>query len=153
MKTQGTQLYLVDPADDTLITVGCVTNISGISATRDQRETTCLDSAARTFEAGLANPGAATFTIQFNPGDNSHVRVHELYVAGTQLEWAVGWSDGTTAPTVGTPGGFTLPTSRTWLSFDGFIQDLPFDFGLNSDVTSNVSVQVSGFPTLSEKSS
>lgn len=151
MKTQGTQLYVIDPDDDSLITVGCVTNITGISATRDQRETTCLDSAARTFEAGLANPGTATFTVQFNPADASHTRIHELYVAGTTLEFALGWSDGTAAPTVDTGGNFNLPTTRTWLSFDGFIADLPFDFALNADVTSNVSVQVSGFPTLSEK--
>ena len=151
MKTQGTQLYVIDPDDNSVITVGCVTAINGISATRDQRETTCLDSAARTFSAGLANPGAATFTIQFNPADTSHVRIHELYTEGVDLQWALGWSDGTAAPSGASTDGFNLPTTRTWLQFDGFIQDLPFDFALNSDVTSNVSVQVSGFPVLTAK--
>lgn len=150
-KTQGTQLYVADPATDTLITVGCVTNITGITATRDQIETTCLDSTARTYVAGLAAPGAATFTINFDPTDASHTRLHELYVSGDTLEFALGWSDGTAAPTVDTNGTFNLPTTRTWISFDGFITDLPFDFALNTVVTSNVSVQVSGFPTLTEK--
>jgi hypothetical protein len=150
-KTQGTQLYVADPATDTLITVGCVTNITGITATRDQIETTCLDSTARTYVAGLAAPGAATFTINFDPTDASHVRLHELYVSGDTLEFALGWSDGTAAPTVDTNGTFNLPTTRTWIAFDGFITDLPFDFALNTVVTSNVSVQVSGFPTLTEK--
>lgn len=151
LKTQGTQLYVADPATDTLITVGCVTNITGITATRDQIETTCLDSTARTYVAGLAAPGAATFTINFDPTDASHTRLHELYVSGDTLEFALGWSDGTAAPTVDTNGTFNLPTTRTWISFDGFITDLPFDFALNTVVTSNVSVQVSGFPTLTEK--
>jgi hypothetical protein len=150
-KTQGTQLYVADPATDTLITVGCVTNITGITATRDQIETTCLDSTARTYVAGLAAPGAATFTINFDPTDASHTRLHELYVSGDTLEFALGWSDGTAAPTVDTNGTFNLPTTRTWIAFDGFITDLPFDFALNTVVTSNVSVQVSGFPTLTER--
>lgn len=150
-KTQGTQLYVIDPADDSVITVGCVTAITGITATRDQIETTCLDSPARTYEAGLAAPGTASFTVNFDPEDASHVRLHELYVAGTTLDWALGWSDGTAAPTVDSNSTYNLPTSRTWISFDGFITDLPFDFALNTVVTSNVSVQVSGFPTLTEK--
>jgi hypothetical protein len=150
-KTQGTQLYVIDPDDLSLITVGCVTTISGITATRDQIETTCLDSAARTYEAGMAAPGAATFGINFDPDDDSHVRLHELYVAGTKLDWAIGWSDGTAAPSSQSTDGFALPTTRTWIQFEGFISDLPFDFSLNAVVTSSVSVQVSGFPTLTKK--
>lgn len=150
-KTQGTQLYVVDPDNDTLITVGCVTQISGITAARDQIETTCLDSTARTYVAGMATPGAAQFTINFDPTDASHVRLHELYVAGTSTEFAIGWSDGTAAPTVGTPGGFTLPTTRTWISFDGFLTDCPFDFSLNAVVTSQLSVQISDFPVVARK--
>ena len=37
------------------------------------------------------------------------------------------------------------------IAFDGFVSDLPFDFSLNAVVSSSVSVQVSGFPTLTAK--
>lgn len=151
VKTQGTQLYVIDPDDNSVITVGCVTTITGITATRDQIETTCLDSTARTYVAGMAAPGAASFTINFDPTDTSHIRLHELYVAGTDLQWALGWSDGTSAPTGASTDGFNLPTTRTWIQFDGFISDLPFDFALNTVVSSNVSVQVSGFPSITAK--
>lgn len=151
VKTQGTQLYVIDPDDNSVITVGCVTQITGITATRDQIETTCLDSTARTYVAGMAAPGAASFTVNFDPDDASHSRLHELFVEGVDLQWALGWSDGTAAPTGASTDGFNLPTTRTWLQFDGFIQDLPFDFALNTVVTSNISVQVSGFPVLTEK--
>lgn len=150
-KTQGTMLYAIDPDDASLITVGCVTGLTGISASRDQIETTCLSSNARTYEAGLAAPGAANFTINFDPSDASHERLHELYVAGEVLEWAVGWSDGTAAPTSQSTDGFVLPTTRSWLEFDGFISDLTFDFALNTVVASSVSIQISGFPTLTKK--
>lgn len=76
--------------------------------------------------------------------------LHDMYIAGTTLEWTVGWSDGTAPPTA-VAGAFVLPTTRSWISFDGFASDVPFDFGLNSVVSSSVSVQLSGFPVLTEK--
>lgn len=147
-KTQGTQLYFIDPDDGAVVTVGCVTAITGLTAARDQIETTCLDSAARTYEAGMATPGAAQFTINFDNSDASHVRMHELYREGTVLEWAIGWSEDDTAPTSDSANEFDLPGSRSWIAFRGYVSDLPFDFALNAVVTSNISVQVSDFPVL-----
>ena len=151
VKTQGSDLYFVDPYDNSVTKVGCVTTISGINAARDQIEVTCLDSAARLYVAGLASPGAATFTITFDPDDASHVRLHELYVAGTDLDWALGWSDGTAAPTADSDGDFVLGSSRSWLNFTGYISDFPFDVNLNAVVSSNVSIQVSDFPVVTAK--
>jgi hypothetical protein len=151
IKTQGTELYFIDPDSFAVVKVGCVTTITGLTAARDQIETTCLDSAARTYEAGMATPGAAQFGINFDTADTSHVRLHELYVEGTKVDWALGWSDGMTAPTSDSTA-FTLPTDRSWIEFNGYISDLPFDFALNTVVTSNVSIQVSDFPVLQAKS-
>ncbi len=154
VKTQGTQLYFIDPDGSEgaeIVAVGCVTTISGLTAARDQIETTCLDSAARTYEAGMATPGAATFGINFDPSDESHIRLHELYRAGTKIDWALGWSDGTDAPTVDSSDDFDLATTRTWITFNGYVSDLPFDFALNAVVASTVSVQVSDFPVLVPK--
>ena len=149
--TQGTQLYVIDPDDNSVITVGCVTSINGLSAPRDQIEDTCLSATARTFKGGLANPGAMTFGLNFDPSDTSHVRLHELYVANENLNFAIGWADGTAAPAEGTNGEWdTMPTTRTYITFDGFISDLSFDFSLNAVVTSSVSVQMSGLPVLSD---
>jgi hypothetical protein len=158
VKTRGTNLYLIDPADDSLIKVGCVTTITGLTAARDQIETTCLEDSARSYEAGMATPGTASFGINFDTADESHVRLHELYVAGTKVDWALGWGDfipGPPAagpePTVDSSGEFVLPDARSWIRFNGYISDLPFDFALNAVVTSNVSVQVSDFPVLVPK--
>lgn len=150
VKTQGTELYFLDPDTDAVVEVGCVTTITGLTAARDQIETTCLDSAARTYEAGMATPGAASFTINADPTDPSHVRLHELYVAGTKVDWALGWSDGTAAPTVDS-NGLVLPATRSWINFNGYVSDFPFDFGLNAVVASNISVQVSDFPVWTPK--
>jgi hypothetical protein len=152
VKTQGSDLYFVDPYDNTVTKVGCVTQISGINAARDQIEVTCLDSNARIYEAGLGAPGAATFGINFDPQDDSHVRVHELYVAGDKLNWALGWSDGTVAPTADSDGDFIANSGRSWILFNGYVSDFPFDVNLNSVVQSNVSIQVSDFPVIVPKS-
>lgn len=153
MKSQGTNLYTIDPADGSLIVVGCPTSIDGIDTTLDQLETTCLDSPARTYEAGLATPGTATFAINVDPKDPSHLRLHQLKVAGTTLQWAVGWSESpNTPPTIGTDSDgeyvFIPNDARSWILFEGFMNSFPFSFALNAQVTSTVGIQVSGEPEL-----
>lgn len=151
VKTQLTDLYAVDPADDSLLVIGCVTAIDGVDTTIEQLETTCLQDSARTYIAGLATPGTATFGINTDPSDPAHIRLHQLKVAGTTLQWAIGWSDGTADPTVDTAGQFNLPTTRSWITFEGFMNSFPFSFQLNSVVQSTVGIQVSGDPVLVPK--
>lgn len=146
--TKGTVLYVIDPADDSILVVGCATNIDGIDTTLDQLETTCLEDTTRTYIAGMATPGAATFTINFDPQDASHVRLHQLKVAGTVLQWAIGIGPGAAPTGVTSAGEFILPTTRDWIEFEGFMNSYPFSFPLAGLLTSNVGIQVSGEPTI-----
>lgn len=153
MKTQGTDLYTIDPEDGSLIVVGCPTSIDGIDTSIDQLETTCLNSSARTYEAGLATPGTASFGINVDPKDPSHLRLHQLKIAGTTLPWAVGWSESPgTVPTIHTNSAgeyeFVTNPARSWILFEGFMNSFPFSFALNAQVTSTVGIQVSGEPEL-----
>lgn len=155
-KTQGVQMYTIDPANDSVLEVGCVISIDGIDTTLPQLDITCLSDSARRFVSGLAEPGAATFGIQFDPADDSHVRLHQLKVAGTTLQWAIGFSDGTAAPTVHVDsagdGTFVLPAaSRSWINFEGFMNSFPFSAALNAVWTSTVGIQISGEPTVTPK--
>lgn len=148
VKTQGSSLFFVSAP--TVATKLVCNGISGISATREQIETTDLESSSRTYVAGLASPGTASFEIQFDPSSAAHTALHALYTAGTTCEWALGWSDGTTVPTVAA-SVMTCPTTRSWLKFTGFVTDLTFDFSQNGVVKANVSLQVNNFPTLIAK--
>lgn len=157
MKTQGTQLFTIDPEDGSLLKVSCVTSIDGIDSTIEQIETTCLEGDARTYDSGLATPGAATFGIQADPRDGSHVRLHQLKTAGIILQWAIGWSDGKEIePEITTDSNgeyqFDLPETRSWIAFEGYMNSYPFSFALNAVVTSTVGIQVSGDPVLIPKS-
>lgn len=143
IKTQGTNLYALDPEDNTVLEVGCITSLDGISSPKDQVETTCLQDNARTYVPGLETPGTATFGIYTDTSDESHVRLHELYKLGRNMRFAVGWSDGADAPTA-TTDDFTLPETRSWIIFEGYLSDFPFSFATNSVVSSDISVQISG---------
>lgn len=153
IKTQGTKLYAVDPDSETLIEVGCVTSIDGIDTTNEQIETTCLDDTARTYVSGLATPGNATFGVNFDPDDATHIRMHELKIAGTILEWVVGFSDGIIDPEIDSGGTWDLSGTRSWIRFQGFMTSFPFSFAENAVVQSTIGIQISGEPGLFPKAS
>lgn len=143
---QGTQIYFIDPIDDSVVPVICATTFSPGGNPADQIETTCLEDFDRSYEPGLRTPGQASMTINADPENDSHLRMHEMAESNPSptVQWAIGWSDGTAAPTVGSDGTFDLPDSRTWFVFEGYISDFPFDFAQNTVVTSNITIQRSG---------
>lgn len=158
IKSQGTQMYIIDESgsEPFVMKVGCVTAIDGIDTTIAQNEITCLEDLARRYEAGLATPGNMTFGIQFDPTDDSHVKMHQLKVSGVTLKWAVGFSDGKDIPpTLETDSSgaeqFNLPTTRSWIAFEGFMTTFPFTFALNAVVTNSIGVQISGEPSVLPK--
>lgn len=157
LKTARSSLYFIDPDADEVVQVGCVTSITGIEASRDQLDSSCLEEDARSFEAGVANPGTASFTINFDPADASHIKVYDLWRLGTNVQWALGLSDGPPAPaalvppTYASDGAFDLPDTRSWVVFEAYVANVPLDLALNALVTANVSVQLSGFPSVFPK--
>ncbi len=142
--TQGSNLYAVDPADDSLITVGCITNLDIQGVTNEQIEITCLSDLVKVFTATMGTPGQFNFGINFDPADSTHQRLAALHSAGTTLLWAVGLADGTAAPTVDTGGTFDFATTRTFIRLSGFMVNFPLTLAPNSVVQSTVSVQQSG---------
>lgn len=155
--TKGTQLFFIDPDDDSVVRVTKLTAFNPGGAPADQVDVTDLDSLnSREFLKGLRNPGQASGTIMANPDQESHLRLHELAEStddtGPVLKWAIGWGDGTDAPTVDSNAEFVLPTTRTWFTFEGYVSDFPVDFQLNSAVQTTLSIQRSGGSTWAKKS-
>lgn len=150
--TQGTQVYgLMPPLSGaspfTVVEVECATAFNPGGSPKEQIEDTCLSSKERTYKPGLRTPGQASLTINADPNNASHIRLHQLSEADgdTTIKWAVGWSDGTAAPTVSAEGDdFELPASRTWFIYEGYVADFPFDFAANAVVSTAVSIQRSG---------
>jgi hypothetical protein len=150
-KTQGTQLYIIDPEASggaEVLTVQCAISISGIDGAREQIEITCLEDIARAYESGLITPGTMSVTIQPDSTNASHIRLHELYVSGTKFDAAIGWGNGTAAPTVDSADEFEFPNTRDFIEMkDTYVSNFPFNFELNAVVTAEVTFQLSGLPT------
>ena len=146
--TQGTQVYFIDDTGSTpvVVAVECATSFNPGGNPADQIEDTCLEDFDRSYKPGLRTPGQATLGINADPENASHVLMHELSELNPspELQWVVGWSDGTDAPTLDSAGNFDLPDTRTWFTFTGYISDFPFDFQQNTVVTSQVTIQRSG---------
>lgn len=147
---QGTQIYFIDPANGAVMEVFCATSFNPGGNPADQLDDTCLADQDASSKPGLRRPGQATIAINADPTNASHVRLYELSQDSSQsdIQFTVGWSGSTTPPTslADTDGDyhFVLPGTRTWFSFAGYIADFPFDFQLNTLVTSTVTVQRSG---------
>ncbi|RMR06626.1 phage tail tube protein [Pseudomonas syringae group genomosp. 7] len=151
--TQGTQLYALVPtlADKTkfeVLEVGCITAFNPGGNPADQIEVTCLSDKVRRYMRGLRTPGQATFSVDADPKNASHVRMHQLSEDDSveRTAWAVGWADGFDVnPTLNDEGDdFELPPTRTWFLIDGYVSDFPFDFAGNTVVKTAATIQRSG---------
>lgn len=155
--SQGTQVYLIDPDDDSVIEIECITSFNPGGNPADQLDDTCLANTTATYKRGLRKPGVAAAELNADPENASHIRLFELSdsdeEADQDLRFVIGWSDGTTVPTADSAGEFVLPTTRTWFKFSGYVANFPFDFGINKLVTSQVSIQRSGKGVWQKKSS
>jgi hypothetical protein len=153
MLTQGTQIYALvptsaDPSILEVLEIECATAFNPGGNPSDQIEVTCLSDKVRRYLRGLRTPGQASLTINADPRNASHIRLHALSEDDTldSVSWAVGWSDGTDIkPTVNAAGDdFELPTTRTWFIYEGYVADFPFDFSANTVVTTAATIQRSG---------
>lgn len=147
--TKGTNLYILDPRTppfgDQITKLECPKSITGLGLSTPQIDVTCLESTAMEFVPGMPNPGAATIGLDFDTAKESHMLIEDLNRNQVVAKFAIGLANGTAAPTgVDTDGDFILPTTRTWVVFDGYVADLPLDFAINSTVQSNFTVQQSG---------
>ncbi|NWN92297.1 phage tail protein [Marinobacter adhaerens] len=147
--SQGTNVYVLDPNGGTpkVLKVECATSLSPGGDPADQIEDTCLEAHERSYKPGLRTPGQATMGLNADPKNDSHLTLYNLSRQNPSpvLKFAVGWSDGTDAPTISSGSDdFDLPETRTWFTFQGYIADFPFDFSQNTVVTTELSIQRSG---------
>jgi len=137
------------PKELEVMAIGCPTTFSPGGNPADQIEITCLNDSTRRYMPGLRTPGQATMTLLADPADPTHIRLFKLSETDDSedkdLVFAVGWSDGTAAPTVSSSGDdLNCPNTRTWFVFRGYISDFPFDFAQNTAVSTQMTIQRTG---------
>jgi len=147
--TKGTEVYFIDPdatAGNEVVKITGVTQFNPGGSPREQIDDTDLDDLAKKSKKGMATPGQASGQVKADPDVAAHIRLAELADEDDDrnIQFILGWSDGVgVAPTV-VGGALKLPATRTWYIFDGYVADFPFDFQLNTVVTTALSVQRSG---------
>jgi len=152
IKSQGTHLFYVTPGDTpAIVKLHCPTGVSGLGGAADQIDTTCLDETDdRTYTRGLGSPGQVTVPVNFDPQEVSHQDIFDLKAGGATLQWVVGLSDGTAAPTL-TEGALVPATGRTNILFNAYVSDFALDIAGNDIVKGTLTLQRSGAVTLIPK--
>lgn len=146
--TKGTHIYFLDDtgSEPAIVKVECATSFNPGGDPAGEIDNTCLDSETMKYVAGMRDPGSATLGIRPDPDSESHMTMFSIsrMDPSPELQWFVGWSDGTDAPTLGSNGDVDLPDTRTWTTMPGYISDYPFDFQVNALVTGDVSIKRTG---------
>ncbi|MVW72133.1 phage tail tube protein [Bordetella sp. 15P40C-2] len=151
IKTQGTHLFLVDsvttPETPAIVKMACPTGITGMGAgARTQIDSTCLDALVdQESMAGLGAPGTISVPFNFIPKAASHRGIlTTLKDSGETLTWIVGFSDGTSVPTLDSDGDPEWPTQRTAARFQAYITEVVIDVNTNDRVVGTLTLQRSG---------
>lgn len=154
LKTQGTELFLKDTRATAaaIVKFTCPTGVTGLGGPKSEIETTCLDETGdQTFVAGLGNPGDVTVPFNLRTDSAIHQDLFDLMAAGTVMDWAIGLSDGTTAASLDSAEAFVLATTRSWITFSGFIKDVNIDIAGNDVVKGTMLIKRSGVVTATWK--
>lgn len=150
LKSQGTHIYFYDttgtPALRKLTFPTTLPSLSGGAAS--QIDTTTLDeTVAKTFIAGLSEPGSIAIPFNFDPAEVSHKSLYAL--KGQNVDFIVLMSDGTAPPTYST--GIVAPTTRSSFKFNAAVLDVSVEAGSNDVVRGSLQLQISGAVTATWK--
>lgn len=121
--TQGTNVWILHGTTPTLTKVSCVKALALGDDSPTEIDTTCLDETdSKTSDYGLNTPGEGSIQIDTDPNNASHITVLGLAEAREKVTVYVGWGDGTVEPTLAVDT-VTLPTGRTWSTFDAILRE------------------------------
>jgi len=155
-RTQGSAIWFVDevaatPGTFELVEVDCPLNFKPGTDSKSRIEKTCLkeEEDKRYMDGGgLKDPGQATFDVNADPKIASHGRLYDLEQSGKTVQWIVGWagekkgSVKNILPTVdANTGEVTLPTTRSWSTFTGYVDSFPMDMDADTVVKTPVAIQ------------
>ena len=153
IKVQKSNLYFIDPYDNSVVDVECYTNFSGLSNPASEIDVTCIADDARQWVSGLKEPGSVTFGLNPDDRNDSHIRLKQLEDSGEVLNWALAALEGSAPPTADSDGEFVLPSDRVWWLFSGYVQDFPLEGNMNDVYRSTVTIRQSGKSTWVPRSS
>lgn len=147
IKTQGTELYLLNTDTGTIVKVPNITAVDGVGGSASDIDVTNFDDLrSRRFLVGLQDQGTASFSVNYDPGDATHALLAGI-AGGAQYKWALGLSDGHGIdPTydAGPPADFTLPSGRSWFVFNASLQQWQRNLTTDDVIRISATLRLSG---------
>jgi len=134
ISTQGAQIRVGSGASPQVWTdIGCVTDFSGPSGSRQVIDTTCLDSAGRGKNVGIPDFGQITFNLIFDTDDTTQTDLWDSFVDGTSNIFRI-----------------IIPTSpEHYIEFDGYVLSFSYSANIDDVVRASVSIEIDGGVTYS----
>ena len=118
IKSQGTKIYALIAG--AIVRFTCYNAIDLGSDSTSKIDVTCLDDDEKSYEKGMVDPGEGSLTVQLDDENTSHAKALSLAETGEEVEWFVGSKGDSAEPTV-TGSTVTLPETRNWATFTGYL--------------------------------
>lgn len=143
LKTQGTEIYILDSTDtgNEVIKVTNVISGSGIGGEAGEIDKTNLDSLAREFLTALKDEGSITLNLNYDPKEASHQKLNALF-GQDNVRFLIASSESATQPTFSTD--YSIPTDRSTWDFEGGVRSFSKDFESDNIWKATATIRVSG---------
>ncbi len=137
----GAKLQVKDPATQTMLDIGGVTDFNGPQASRGEIDTTTLDSAAKEYALDLKDNGTFTSTLQTRYGDPAQKVLLNNLDSPDALEFKL------ILPDDGYGNG------EVGIAFKARVQSFPVSGSMGQAITTSLSLRITGdvtytFPTV-----
>jgi hypothetical protein len=119
------------------------TEIDGPDGEMGTRETTNLDSTARTFASTIIDTGEAALTIEYDPGEATHTLLTGLYLGGTVEQFQLVFTD---IITLGVAAGSTLAFNAIVTKFK------PTGMTVEGNLMGELTLKGTGLPVFTKNS-
>ncbi|MEN8380784.1 phage tail tube protein [Acinetobacter radioresistens] len=149
IRTQGTSIFISDGT--TITELGCITALDFGSDSVSRIDNTCLqETKSKAYISGLSDPGEGSITFNVDEEDASHLKLLEWADDRTELTFYIGASGSTDKPTIST-GTVSVPTTRSFWTFQGNLANSTPSIEQDSLVSYQVSMQRSSAVTFIPK--
>ncbi|MCL6245218.1 MULTISPECIES: phage tail tube protein [Acinetobacter] len=123
IKVQKSQLYYHEEGATAVESVQCAKELELGTDTEEDIDVTCLDDEEDNFDPGKKTPGEGSLSIDLDDENSSHLKLIALSktTPRKKVTWYLGSSNSDDAPEVA-GGAVTLPPSRTWWVWEGYLK-------------------------------
>ncbi|UUS56261.1 hypothetical protein MST16_08980 [Acinetobacter sp. YH16040_T] len=123
IKVQKSQLYYHEEGATAVESVQCAKELELGTDTEEDIDVTCLDDEEDNFDPGKKTPGEGSLSIDLDDENSSHLKLIALSktTPRKKVTWYLGSSNSDAPPEVA-GGAVTLPPSRTWWVWEGYLK-------------------------------